>query len=95
MNHWVLPGAKAFITGATKGIGRAVAEEMLRLGASVWIVARDAAMVQTTCDTWREAGYNVHGSIADISESGERLRLMAEIQDVWGNLDILVNNKHY
>lgn len=92
MNHWSLKGAKAVITGATKGIGRAVAEEFLHLGAEIWIIARDIAAVQTACEVWDKAGHLVHGTSADVSRPEDRLRLMAEIQAKWGNFDLLVNN---
>jgi Tropinone reductase 1 len=41
--RWTLAGKKALITGATKGIGLAIAQEFLALGAEVMIVARNAA----------------------------------------------------
>jgi len=46
MNKWKLTGKTALISGGTKGIGFATAEEILKLGGSVYIIARDGALIQ-------------------------------------------------
>ena len=43
--RWTLAGRKALITGATRGIGRAIAEELLEHGAEVMIVARKSGEI--------------------------------------------------
>ncbi|UCF73280.1 MAG: SDR family oxidoreductase [Deltaproteobacteria bacterium] len=91
-NRWRLEGRRALITGGTKGIGFATAQEILELGGSVYIVARTADAVERCLDSWRRRGFSVSGSAIDITLSGERKRLFEEISDQWNGLDILVNN---
>ena len=46
MNYWSLEGKKAVVTGGTKGIGLAIAQEFLDLGAEVLVVARDTKQIE-------------------------------------------------
>lgn len=93
MANWHLKGKKALITGATKGIGRAIAEEFLALGADILIVARNEKEVVEAVAEWQKQGYNAFGCVADVSKSDERLKVIENMQQVFGDsLDILVNN---
>ncbi len=53
MSNWNLKGKKALITGGTKGIGLAVAEEFLSLGAEIFVVARDKRLLDEKVNLWK------------------------------------------
>ncbi len=90
---WNLVGKKALITGATKGIGKAIAQEFLSLGAEVLIVARDREMTMNQVVFWQqEQSFLVHGIAADVASEQGRQDIFKQIRDVMGGLDILVNN---
>ncbi|MGD2126406.1 MAG: SDR family oxidoreductase [Desulfobacteraceae bacterium] len=91
-NNWRLDGKLALITGGTKGIGLAVAEEIMALGGSVYTVARNADLVEECLSSWDKRGLSALGSAADITLAGDRTRLFEEISARWDRLDILVNN---
>jgi len=91
-NRWTLRNKNAVITGATKGIGLAIAEEFLAFGANLFIIARNEELLQKKIDEWTMQGCNVKGIACDISKADERERLIAEISKVWNCIDILVNN---
>jgi NAD(P)-dependent dehydrogenase (short-subunit alcohol dehydrogenase family) len=92
MKKWDLRGKKALVTGGTKGIGRAIAEEFLELGAEVIIVARNAKEVHELVHLWKQEGKLVTGVVADVSDEEGRQWIKAAIQERWGRLDVLVNN---
>ncbi|MCB0732202.1 MAG: SDR family oxidoreductase [Ignavibacteriae bacterium] len=92
MNEWNLEGKKALITGGTKGIGLAIAEEFLSLGAEIFIVARDKKIIDEKINHWKGQGYKVFGSSKDLSKSDDRKELFTKVNKMWENLDILVNN---
>lgn len=91
-HKWSLSGKSALITGGTKGIGLAVANEILALGGSVFVVARDADLIDKQLETWRNDGYKADGIALDISDAAERTCLFEEYKNRYENLDILVNN---
>jgi len=91
-NKWNLNGKTALITGSTQGIGRAVAEEMAGLGATVFVVARHQKKVQATVKEMQNAGFKAFGITADVTRSNERQKIMEKIGDMGKGLDILVNN---
>eukprot|EP00249_Psilotum_nudum_P001698 c14333_g1_i1 orf=194-1000(+) len=93
LTRWRLDGHVALVTGSTRGIGRAIAEELSALGAYVYICARTSADVEKCLKTWREAGLSVAGTACDLSSRQARMQLMQEVSEHFqGKLDILVNN---
>jgi Tropinone reductase 1 len=91
-NRWTLTGRKALITGATKGIGLAIAQEFLSLGAEIMIVARNAEAVKQQLENWQLQGSKAHGIAADVATSEGRQAIIEQINQTLGGLDILVNN---
>ncbi len=89
---WSLENKRVLITGATEGIGHATAQQMLQLGAAVFIVARTAERMEERLEQWRTQGYEVHGKAVDVAEAAARAALFAEISQTWGRLDVVVNN---
>ena len=92
MTNWDLRGKRALITGATKGIGKAIAEEFLDLGAEVIIVARDKQALDELVRLWQTEGKPVTGVAGDVSKAADRERVKAVVEERWGALDVLVNN---
>jgi uncharacterized protein (DUF952 family) len=85
-SRWRLDGMRVIVTGSTKGIGKAVASELLGLGASVLVHSRSAADVQQQVDEWRavHGPERVHGFAADVSSPGGRQLLIAYTANLWG-----------
>ena len=90
--RWNLSGKKALITGATKGIGKAIAEEFIELGAEITAVARDGKEIKNVLDQWNKNSINAYGIQADVSRDEERKRLFDELKKNWKQFDILINN---
>jgi Tropinone reductase 1 len=90
--RWSLKGKKALITGGSKGIGAAVAEEFLSLGADVFIVARSEPDLNSRVDEWTAKGWQARGMSGDVGEPRVREEVITRVRKHWGKLDILVNN---
>ncbi len=89
---WTLEGKRALITGGTKGIGFAVAQEILELGGEVYIVARNAQLIKDRIASWHNQGFKVLNSVSDISVKADRVKLFQDIEHKWDRIDILINN---
>jgi NAD(P)-dependent dehydrogenase (short-subunit alcohol dehydrogenase family) len=87
-----LAGRRAIVTGGSKGIGFAVAEELLAEGAAVAICARNAAEVAEAGERLARHGGTVRGYPCDVTDAGQVARFVAEAADWLGGIDILVNN---
>ncbi len=92
MTRWDLDGKKTLITGATKGIGKAIAEEFLAKGADVLIVARNKAECASLIAVWKQRGWNAGAIAADVTETAGHDAIFSTIEARWGSLDVLVNN---
>lgn len=86
-----LKGKFAVVTGATRGIGRAIAERLLRDGAAVAICGRTRASVDRAVTEMHGLG-RVFGTVADVSQVDGARALFAAVDGEFGALDILVNN---
>lgn len=87
-----LQGKNVLVTGGTKGIGLAIAEQMARSGANILITSRH----QDECESVVKNLSNFHGMAigiqADITKEHERKKLFSTISSTVGTLDILINN---
>jgi len=81
----------ALVTGGTKGIGRAIAESLLKQGASVFVCARKKAELEKAVRQMSALG-NVEGTVCDVQNEKQVERLFKKCAQTLGGLDILVNN---
>ena len=88
---WTLEGRRALVTGGSRGIGYAIGDELLRLGARVTIVARSQEGIDRALAGWRENGHGARGIAADVS-TREGIAAVVELVAKDGLLDIFVNN---
>jgi len=87
-----LKGKVAFITGAGRGLGRAIALAMAREGAHVVIMSRTAKELQQVVSLMRSSGGEGHSFEGDVSNPEDVSRGIQEAVRKYGGLDILVNN---
>ncbi|TDK26070.1 glucose 1-dehydrogenase [Luteimonas aestuarii] len=88
-----LDGKVALVTGGDSGIGRAVALHFAREGASVAIGYLDEEMdARETCRLLREEGVKCVAIAGDVGDPAFCERMVAQVLDTFGRLDILVNN---
>jgi len=92
MGRWNLEGKRALITGGTKGIGLAIAEEFLSLGAEIIVVARNKELVEEKLNGWKLKGFKAWGFSKDLSSEKEREELSGEVSKVWDSFNFLINN---
>ncbi|MEX0892214.1 MAG: SDR family oxidoreductase [Gemmatimonadota bacterium] len=89
-------GKAAIVTGGTRGIGRAIALDLLRAGLDVVVAARTIAHVEEVparlMEEAGQGGGRALGVRADVSSRADCERLVAEAVDAFGRLDVLVNN---
>jgi NAD(P)-dependent dehydrogenase (short-subunit alcohol dehydrogenase family) len=82
----------ALITGAGRGIGRAIAMGYAKEGASIAAVARTEAELKSLERELRAMGRRVVSIVADLTEPAAARRVVDETTAAFGNIDILVNN---
>ncbi len=92
MSRFSLAGRKALVTGAARGIGRALALALAEAGAEVFCSGRDAAAVEAAASGLRAAGYAAHGLVLDVSSPAAITEGFTRLRGMTDRLDILVNN---
>lgn len=85
-------GARAVVTGGSKGIGRAVAETLAAEGASVAVMARGKDSLDETVEALARAGSpDPVGVAVDVADGASVVQAFAEVEMRWGALNILVH----
>jgi short-subunit dehydrogenase len=87
-----IAGSRMLITGASQGIGRALALEAARQGAKVLAAARQESLLQELAQTARAAGGTLEIVVADVTSQADRDKMVQAAERHFGGLDILVNN---
>lgn len=87
-----LSGRKAIVTGAGRGLGRAIAVGLAQFGADVAIVSRTRAQLEETAAQIAKTGCEALILPADVSKKGEVESVVQNVVEKWGRLDVLVNN---
>jgi NAD(P)-dependent dehydrogenase (short-subunit alcohol dehydrogenase family) len=86
-----LEGMRVVVTGASRGIGRAIAETFLREGARVAICARDEEVLAATAGELADIGETHHRAV-DIGDAQAAAEFVAWSAERFGGLDVLVSN---
>ncbi|MGH2524293.1 MAG: SDR family NAD(P)-dependent oxidoreductase, partial [Anaerolineales bacterium] len=82
----------AFVTGAGRGIGRAIAFGLARAGARVGVNDIDPETARATASALVAGGFRAAPFPADVSDPAAVIEMMGRVLDQWGRLDILINN---
>jgi len=86
-----VPGRVALVTGGASGIGRAIALGLGGIGIHVGLADRDAAGLARAVAAIEGCGSRAYGLVADVAQSAEIQRLVDEVSERLGPIDILVN----
>jgi NAD(P)-dependent dehydrogenase (short-subunit alcohol dehydrogenase family) len=87
-----LNGMAALVTGASRGLGRALAERLAREGARVVLVARGGGALHEVVSGIRSSGGVAHGLMADLGDKHAVYPLAAAAAELVGPIDLLVHN---
>jgi NAD(P)-dependent dehydrogenase (short-subunit alcohol dehydrogenase family) len=82
----------ALITGASRGLGRALAELLAARGCNVVLVARDASAVEAAAEAIRARGGRAFGIAADVADKHAIYAITGQATALAGSIDILINN---
>jgi NAD(P)-dependent dehydrogenase (short-subunit alcohol dehydrogenase family) len=87
-----LKGKVVLVTGGSKGIGKAVARELLNEGAKVAICARSRGDLETTAAELKKGGGDVFTVAGDLTKEGDVKKIVDATVGHYGRIDVLINN---
>lgn len=87
-----LTGRTAIVTGGSRGLGQEMAEGLAEAGASLMLCARRDEWLQPTLAEMRARGFHVEGMLCDVADAEQVQRVVAHTVEVFGAVDILINN---
>src|SRR5262249_35378539 len=87
-----IAGSRILITGASQGIGKALAETAARQGGKVVATARALGLLQELAEPLRKEGLAIETVQGDVTNPEDRQRMVQTAVDRFGGLDILINN---
>ncbi len=85
-------GKTTLVTGASSGIGEALARNLAKRGSHLIITARSANKLEALATELRQSGVNVHVFPGDLSDPAEPQRLFQAVEDAGLTVDLLINN---
>lgn len=86
-----LNGRSILVTGASRGIGRRVAERLARLGANLTVTARSSEELASLVSDIRAAGGSAEAVVADLTDLRQRQLVVQTAVERFGGLDVLMN----
>lgn len=87
-----LSGQTAIVTGASQGLGQAVAVALGKAGARVACVARNAEKLKATVESIESSGGQAEAFSCDVTDRDSVEKVVEHVADEWGGIDILINN---
>ncbi|MFC0273670.1 3-oxoacyl-ACP reductase FabG [Metabacillus herbersteinensis] len=85
-------GRVAFVTGGSRGIGKAIVEQFAKEGAKVAFIDLNEEALHETTNELKEKGYEVYSKVANVCDYEQVEKSVEEIVELFGSIDILVNN---
>jgi gluconate 5-dehydrogenase len=92
LNNFSLEGKVALVTGASYGIGFAIASGLAEAGATICFNDIKQEFVDKGIEAYKEAGINVHGYVCDVTNEEQVTAMIKQIEEEVGVVDVLVNN---
>jgi NAD(P)-dependent dehydrogenase (short-subunit alcohol dehydrogenase family) len=92
LDRFRLDGKRLFITGGSRGLGRAMALAIAEAGADVVLVGREAGSLAATAADIRKLGRTAVPLVGDVGQTGECEAICRRVLDEHGPIDILINN---